>query len=76
MENPVHLVKIPLLIVVLDAQLVTVGLADGAVLIRPGIPDVAVQVMDVVGLLLPYPQQLVNRLLKSGPSKGNDREFL
>ena len=54
-EHLIHLVHIPLGIVVLHAQLVTVGLADGAVLIGPGIPDVAAELMDVVGLLLPDP---------------------
>ena len=39
-EHPVHLVKLPLGVAVLDSQLVAVGLADGAALVRPGVPDV------------------------------------
>ena len=43
------------------AQLVAVGLADGAGLVGPLVPDVGVQILNVVGLLLPDPQQLVHR---------------
>ena len=74
-EHPVHLVKLPLEVAVLDSQLVAVGLADGAALVRPGVPDVAGQVVDVVGLLLPDPQKLVHRALEGHFADGLHREF-
>ena len=52
------------------------GLADGAGLVRPLVPDLGVEVMDVVGLLLPDPQQLVHRRFPVGPPQGQDGEFL
>ena len=75
-EHPVHLVHVPLRVVVLHPQLVAVGLPDGAALVRPGVPDAAVEVVDVVGLLLPDPQQLVQRGLEGHPSDGLHGELL
>ena len=75
-QHPVHLVHLPFGILVLDGELIAIGLADGAVRIRPLIPDVAVQVVDVVGLLLPDPQQFVHRGLPVGPAEGQDGELL
>ena len=43
----------------LHAQLVTVGFADGSVLARPRIPDVAVKLAYAVAFFLPNPQKLV-----------------
>ena len=75
-QNLVHLVHVPLRVVVLHPQLVTVGLADGAVLIRPGVPHVAVQVMDIVGLLLPDPEELVHRRLEVLSADSDDGKLL
>ena len=75
-EHLVHLVHVPLGIVVLHAQLIAVSLADGAVLVRPGVPDPGAQVVHVVALLLPDPQQLVDGGLPVGAPQGQDREFL
>ena len=75
-QHPVHLVHLPLGILVLHRQLIAVGLADGAVLVRPAVPDVAPQVVDVVGLLLPDPQQLVDAGFEVGPADGEDGELL
>lgn len=44
-------------------ELIAIGLADRAGLIRPLIPDVAAQITDVIGLFLPDPKQLVDRAL-------------
>ena len=60
----------------LHRQLIAVGLADGAVFIRPAVPDVAPQVVDVVGLLLPDPQQLVDAGLEKGAAHGEDGKLL
>ena len=75
-QHPIHLVEHALLVLVLDAQLVTVGLADGAVRSRPFVPDVAAQVADAVGLLLPDPQQFVHSCFPVGPAEGQDGELL
>ena len=67
-QHPVHLVHVALGIVVLHAQLIAVGLADGAGLVGPGVPDFGVQVVDVVGLLLPDPQHFFHCRLPESPS--------
>lgn len=58
-ENSVNLVEITLGIVVLDSKLIAVCLADAAVLVSPSVPDMPLEVVDVVRFLLPYPEQLV-----------------
>ena len=75
-EHPVHLVHVPLGIVVFHGELIAVGLADRAGLVGPLVPDVGVQVVNVVGLLLPDPQQLVHRRLPVGAAQGQNGEFL
>ena len=60
-EHAVDLVEFALGIDVPDAELIAVGLAYGARLVRPGVPDAGAELMHVVGFLLPYPQQLVHR---------------
>ena len=75
-QHPVHLIHLPLGVLVLHRQLIAVGLADGAVLVRPAVPDVAPQVVDVVGLLLPDPQQLVDAGLEIGAAHGEDGKLL
>ena len=74
-EHAVHLVEFTLGILVLDAELVAVGLADRAGLVGPLIPDVAAQVVDVVRLLLPDPQQLVHGGLPVGAPQRQQRKF-
>ena len=56
--------------------MVAIGFADGAILIRPRIPDVGVEVVDVVALLLPDPKDLIDRGFKRGAADGEDWEFL
>ena len=74
-EHPVHLVHVPLGIVVLHGQLIAVGLADGAGLVRPGVPDVGAEVVDIVGLFLPDPEQFIHGALEIHPADGLDREL-
>ena len=74
-EHLVHLIHVPLGIVVLDPQLIAVGLADGAVFIRPGIPDAGPQIVDVVAFCLPDPEQLIDGGLPVSPPQRQDREF-
>ena len=75
-DHPVHLVELPLGVLVLHPQLVAVGLADGAALVGPLVPDMAVELVDVVGLLLPDPQQLVHGGLPKSPPQGEDGKLL
>ena len=42
-----YLIHLALGVLVLYCQLIAVGLADGAALVRPSVPDVGVEVMDV-----------------------------
>ena len=74
-QHAIHLIHLPLRVPVLHRQLVAVGLADGAALVRPAVPDVSPQVVDVVGLLLPDPQQLVDAGLEVRPADGEDGEL-
>lgn len=59
MENSLHLVAPGVAVAGLLADLVTVGLTDAAALIRPGVPDVGIQVVDVIGALLVDPEDLI-----------------
>ena len=51
-QHAVHLVKVTLGIMALLPNLVAISLADGAGLVGPLIPNMAVEVMHVIGLLL------------------------
>ena len=75
-KHPVYLVKLPLRVLVLDAQLVAVGLADGAVRPCPLVPHVAAQVCNPVGLLLPDPQQLIQGGFPVGAAQGHNGKLL
>ena len=75
-EHPVDLIEISLGIVVLDAQLIAVRLADGTILVSPAVPDMGSQLMHIIRLLLPDPQQLVDAALEEHLAQRHDREFL
>ena len=75
-QHTIHLIHLTLRVLVLHAQLIAVGLADGSVFIGPAVPDVAPQVVDIVGLLLPNPEKLVDAGLEVCPPQGQDGEFL
>ena len=68
----IDLIHIALGIVVLNAELIAVGLADGAVFVRPGIPDARAQLVYIVALCLPYPQKLVDSRL---PERSAYRQY-
>ena len=59
-QHAVDLIELSLRETVFDAELIAVGLADGAALIGPAVPDMAAEVVDVVRLLLPDPQKLLH----------------
>ena len=65
-QHPVHLVEFPFGVAMLYAQLIAVCLADRAVFVRPAVPDVSVQVADIIGFFLPYPQKLLDRRFHKG----------
>ena len=75
-KHPVHLVHLPLGVDVLDAQLIAVGFADGTGLVGPLVPDMGVEIMDVVGFFLPDPQQFVHRGFPIGPPESENGELL
>ena len=75
-QHAVHLVEIALGIMALLANLIPIGLADGAGLVGPLVPNMAVEVMNVIGLLLIDPQDLVHRRLKRRAAQGKRGELL
>ena len=60
----------------LHTKLIAVGLADGAGLIRPGVPDVGGEVADVVGLFLPDPEELIHRAFQIRAAQREDGKLL
>ena len=74
-DHPVYLIKHPLFILVLYSHLIAIGFSDQAVFIRPAVPNVAVQFVNIIGLLLPDPQQFIRTAFNSGPAKGQGREL-
>ena len=76
LEYAIHLVIIAVSIVRNLSNLITVSFANGARLISPRIPDVRVEVVNVVGLLLVNPQNLVHGALESGTAKRQRRKLL
>lgn len=75
-QDTVHLVEVALLVVRLLRDLIPVRLADRTRFIGPLIPDMGIEVVDVVGLLLVDPQDLVHRGLESGAAQRQRRELL
>ena len=75
-EHPIHLVEEPLLVLMLDAQLVAIGLADGAVGASPFIPNMTAQIGDAVGFFLPNPQHLIDGAFPIGAPQSHNGEFL
>ena len=74
-QHLVYLVHVPFGVVTFYAKLVTIRFADGASFVRPTIPNVTVQIVDVVALFLPNPKQFVNGGFESGTSKCDDGEL-
>ena len=74
-QHPIHLIHLPLGVLVLHRQLVAVGLADAATLIRPGVPDVGGKLVDVIAFFLPDPQKLIRTAFDCCSSKCQCRKF-
>ena len=75
-NHPVHLIHHSFLILMLYTHLVTIGFADGTAFVRPAVPDVAFQFMDVIGFLLPDPQKLIHTALNGRPPESKGRKLL
>ena len=65
-QNAVYLVHIALGIVVFYTKLIAVCLAYASAFVSPCVPNVTVEVVDVVGLFLPNPQNFVDCRLECG----------
>ena len=74
-KHPVHLVHHPFLIRMFHTQLIAVCLSNGTRLICPAVPDMAVQFMDIIGLLLPDPQKLIKSTANPCSAKGHCRKL-
>ena len=75
-QHAVHLVKVALGIMALLPNLVAVSLADGAGLVGPLIPNMAVEVMHVIGLLLIDPQDLIHGRFEGRTTQGKRGKLL
>ena len=64
------------IIAVLHRHLIPVGLSDRSLLVSPFIPDTGMQLGDLIGLLLPDPQKLIQRALYRSLPKRQNRELL
>ena len=64
-NNAVNLIKHTFLVLMFYTKLIAVGLADAAVFICPGVPDMRVELIYIVGLFLPNPENLVDAGLES-----------
>ena len=75
-DHTVCLVHHTFFILMLYAHLIAVSLAYRSGFISPGIPDMAVEIMNIIRLLLPYPEHFLRSRLKCSLPYGNDRKFL
>ena len=75
-QHPVDLVELALAVLMLYAELIAVGLAYAAVFVCPLVPYVRIEVVDIVALLLPYPQNLVYARTESRAPYGENGELL
>ena len=75
-EHAVHLVEVALGIVRLLRDLIAIRLADGTGLVGPLIPDMRVEIVDVVRFTLIDPENLIHRALERRAPQREGREFL
>ena len=62
-DYPVHLIHHAFLILMLHTKLVSISLPNGTLLICPAVPDMAVKIMDIIGFLLPDPEDFIHSTL-------------
>ena len=75
-KDTIDLIHHAFAVLMLDAHLVAIGFTNGTSFVGPFVPDVAFQVVDVIGLLLPDPENLVHGGLDGGASQGESWKFL
>ena len=74
-DHAVHLIHHSLFVDVLYAHLIAVRLSDRTVLICPFIPDMTVQVMDIVRFFLPDPEHFIRTALDRRFPQRDRRKF-
>jgi len=74
-KDPVNLVELAFGINVLYAELIAVRFADRTSLVSPTVPDMGVEIVNVVALFLPYPQDFVDSRFECGATKCDYRKF-
>ena len=74
-KDSVHLIHHTFSVLVLHLHLIAVCLANGACFIRPAVPDVAVKIVDIVGFLLPDPEDLIHSAFQRRLPQRQRRKF-
>ena len=74
-EYTVYLIHHSFFVDMLYAHLIAVCLPDRSIFICPAVPDVTVQIVDIIGFFLPDPQKLVRTAFDPGSSECQCREF-
>ena len=74
-QYTVDLIHHALFILVLYSQLIPVGLSYGSVFICPAIPNMAVQIVNIIRFFLPDPQDLIKSTFQCCSPKCQCRKF-
>ena len=75
-NHAIDLIEVAFFVAVFYAELITVRLADRAVCVRPRIPDMRREIVNVIALFLPDPENFVERVLKIRLSYRNYRKLV
>ena len=75
-DHTIHLIHHPFFVLMFHLHLITIGFSDRTILISPAVPDMTVQIINIIRLLLPDPEHLIHTALDPGSSKSQCREFL
>ena len=75
-DYTVNLIHHTFLVLMLHTKLISVRFANRTILICPAVPDMRMQIMDIVRLLLPDPEHLIRTALNRSSSKCQRRKFL
>ena len=74
-EYTVYLIHHSFFVDMLYAHLIAVCLPDRSIFICPAVPDVTVQIVDIIGFFLPDPQKLIRTAFDCCSSKCQCRKF-
>ena len=75
-NHAVYLIHHAFFILMLHLHLITISFSDRTILISPTVPDMTVQIINIIRLLLPDPEHLIHTALDPGSSKSQCRKFL